>query len=386
MDRRLFGSLPLLGLLVLAACDGEPDGSANGATPPPPPAVTVAQPLQQKLIEQDEFTGRFEAVERVEVRARVAGYMQEVHFTDGQIVEKGQLLFVIDPRPFELALDRAKAQLEEAESRLTLAQLEADRTTKLVSTSAVARAALDQRVAERQSSEASLSAAQAAVRDAELNLGFTRVTSPLTGRASNRRVDVGNLVNDTTLLTTVVQLEPLYLVFDMSESDYLAYQRAVLAGTLPSTRDATPVQVRLTDETGWPHEGTMNFVDNVVDQGTGTLRARAVVPNPDHLITPGQFARIRIPGSPEYEALLIPDAAIVTDQARKMVLTVSQDGTVVPKEIRPGPSQPGGLRIVRSGLDPADRIIISGMIKARPGGKVTPEEGKIEPVQQASAG
>jgi RND family efflux transporter MFP subunit len=385
--RRPGAALAMASLLLLAACDEAAEGGAQAARTPPPPEVTVAKPLVRRLTEWDEFTGRFEAVQQVEIRARVPGYLQEIRFQDGQNVEAGQVLFVIDPRPFQAAADRVKAQIEQARAQLTLAQLEQQRTSKLVSTSAVARATLDQRNAELEAAAATLAASQAQLREAELDLGFTEVTAPFKGRISDRRVDIGNLIGDQTLLTTIVQLDPLYLTFDMSESDFLAYQRAVQRGELPSTRDRqTIVAAHLVDEEGWPHQGTMNFVDNVVDQGSGTIRGRAVFPNADGLITPGQFGRIRIPGSPEYDAFLVPDAAIVTDQSRKVVLTVDGEGTVTPKIIRPGPSQPGGLRIVRRGLEREDRIIINGLIRARPGTKVTPKEGTIapEPTETAS--
>lgn len=375
------GALALAVVVPLAGCGEGGDGGAQAArTEPPPPEVTVAKPLVQRLTEWDEFTGRFEPVQEVEVRPRVSGYVDEIHFEDGQIVERGQLLFTIDPRPYEAAVDRLRAEIAQAEAQLRLAQLEQSRTQRLVSTSAAARATLDQREAELASAQASLAAAQAALRQAELDLAFTQVTAPFRGRISDRRADVGNLVSDQTLLTTIVQLDPIYLVFDMSESDFLAYQRAVQRGELPSTRDdKTLVSAHLVDEEGWPHQGTMDFVDNVVDRGSGTIRGRAVFPNPQGLITPGQFGRIRIPGSPEYDALLIPDAAIVTDQSRKMVLTVDAEGTVVPKIIRPGPSQPGGLRIVRRGLEPEDRVIVNGLVRARPGAKVAAKDGRIEP-------
>jgi RND family efflux transporter MFP subunit len=340
--------------------------------------VTTARPLVQKLTEWDEFTGRFEPVDRVELRPRVEGYLHSVHFEDGQLVEQGQLLFVIDPRPYEAAADRSRAQIAEAEARLQLAGLDQQRAEQLVTTSAVARATLDERNAELNTADATLAAAKAQLRQEELNLEFTRITAPIKGRISNRRVDVGNLVNPETMLTTVVALDPIYFNFDMSESDFVAYQRAVGRGELPSTRDNdTIVNIRLADEDGWPRTGRMNFVDNVVDRNTGTVRARAIVDNPDGFLTPGQFGIIRVPGSPEYNALLIPDGAIVTDQARKLVLTVSADGTVEPKEIRPGPRE-FGLRIVRRGLAPEDRIIINGVLRARPGSKVSPEDGQIE--------
>jgi RND family efflux transporter MFP subunit len=375
---RMLGALALVA--TLAACDEAGEGGAQATRTPPPPEVTVAPPMVRRLTEWDEFTGRFEPVQEVEIRARVSGYIEEIHFQDGQIVERGQVLFVIDPRPYEAAVDRLKAEIQQAEAQLQLAQLDQSRTQRLVSTSAAARATLDQRDAELASAQASLAAAQAQLRQAELDLGFTQVTSPFRGRISDRRADVGNLVSDQTLLTTLVQLDPIHLTFDMSESDFLAYQRAVQRGELPSTRDnKTLVAAHLVDEEDWPHQGTMDFVDNVVDRGSGTIRGRAVFPNRDNLITPGQFGRIRIPGSPEYDAIVVPDAAIVTDQSRKMVLTVDGEGTVVPKIIRPGPSQPGGLRIVRRGLTPEDRIIINGLVRARPGAKVTAKEGQIEP-------
>ena len=379
-------ALATLALVLLAGCDQAEDGSARADAPPPPPEVTVAKPLVQKLTEWDEFTGRFEPVQLVEIRARVSGYVQEIGFEDGQIVEAGQTLFVIDPRPYEAAVDRAKAQIDMQRAQLDLARLDQERTSRLVSTSAAARATLDQRNAEFAEASANLAASEAELRQAELDLGFTRVTAPFAGRVSDRRVDVGNLVSDQTLLTTIVQLDPIYLSFDMSESDFLAYQRASARGELPSPRDnRTIVQAHLVDEDGWPHEGTMSFVDNVVDQGSGTIRGRATFPNPENLITPGQFGRIRIPGSPEYDAFLIPDSAIVTDQSRKVVLTVGADGVVTPKIIRPGPSQPGGLRIVRRGLEADDTIVINGLMRARPGTKVAPKEGKIEPVSDEPA-
>ena len=205
----------------------------------------------------------------------------------------------------------------------------------------------------------------------QLNLDFTQVKAPLSGRVSDRRVDIGNLVTgdpSATLLTTIVALDPIYFTFDMSESDFLAYQRAVNRGALPSTRDnQTIVQAQLPDEKDWPHSGTMNFVDNRIEPGSGTIRARALLPNPELFITPGQFGRLRIPGSNQYDAVLVPDSAIMTDQSNRIVMTVTEDGTVVPKVIRPGPSQPGGLRIVREGLTGDEKIIINGLVRARPG-------------------
>jgi RND family efflux transporter MFP subunit len=369
--------LVVAGALALAGCDGS--NSQGGATAaPPPPEVTVAKPRVQKLVEWTEFTGRFEAEQQVDVRARVSGYLATIDFEDGQIVEKGQSLFLIDPRPFEAALARAQADLASAQAQLELAKLQFERVAALVGSPAFAQTNYDQRLQERQAAEASLWAAQAAVEQAKLNLDYTQISASIGGRISDRRVDIGNLVTEATLLTTIVSQSPIYFVFDMSEADFLAYQRAVLAGKLPSTRErSTLVNVKLVDEEDWHREGQMNFVDNVVDEAAGTVRARAEFLNPDFLIQPGQFGTIRIPGSPEYPAILIPDEAIVTDQAQKLVMTVTADNKIEPRVIRPGPTELG-LRIVRRGLEPDDRIVINGLMRVRPGMQVTPKEGQIE--------
>lgn len=371
-------ALILAATLGLAGCEESPGGQAGAAAPAPPPEVTVAHPLAQKLVEWTEFTGRFEAVEWVEVRARVSGYLDSVNFKDGELVEKGQLLFVIDPRPFEVALREAEADLASAEAQAKLAELEFQRVADLAESPAFSRQMYDQRMQEKKAAEATLAAAQAAVAEAGLNLEYTRIHAPVSGRISDRRVDLGNLVNEQTLLTTIVSLDPIYFTFDMSEADFLAYQRAVLAGQLPSTRDHdTLVNVKLVDEEDWSRQGHMNFVDNVVDRSSGTMRARAEFPNPDLLIAPGQFGTIRIPGSPEYEAVLIPDRAIVTDQAQKLVMTIDANNRIEPRVIRPGPTELG-LRIVRGGLEPSDRIVINGLMRVRPGMEVSPQPGVIE--------
>jgi RND family efflux transporter MFP subunit len=380
-------ALVLAGALALAGCDGS-NGEGGATAAPQPPEVTVAQPRVQKLVEWTEFTGRFEAEQLVDVRARVSGYLATIDFEDGQIVAKGQSLFLIDPRPFEAALARAQADLASTQAQVELAKLQFDRVAKLVGSPAFAQTNYDQRLQERQAAEASVGAAQAAVEQARLNLEYTQISAPIGGRISDRRADIGNLVTDSTLLTTIVSQSPIYFVFDMSEADFLAYQRAVLAGELPSTRDrSTLVNVKLVDEEDWHRQGQMNFVDNVVDEAAGTVRARAEFLNPDFLIQPGQFGTIRIPGSPEYPAILIPDEAIVTDQAQKLVMTVTQDNKIEPRVIRPGPTELG-LRIVRRGLEPDDRIVINGLMRVRPGMQVTPKEGQIElpPPPAASEG
>ena len=368
----------LLAGLALAACDDGANNEAGAAAPPPPPTVTVAHPRVEKLVEWTEFTGRFEATQRVDLRARVSGYLTTIDFRDGEAVEKGELLFVIDPRPFEVALERASADLASAEAGVKLADLEFQRISDLQQSPAFSRSSYDQRRQEKEAAQASLMAAQAAMANARLDLEYTRIIAPVAGRISDRRVDIGNLVTEETLLTTIVALNPIYFVFDMNEADFLGYQRAVLAGQLPSTRDrSTIVKLKLVDEDDWGREGRMNFVDNVVAEGSGTVRARAEVLNPEHLIVPGQFGRIQIPGSPEYEAILIPDEAIVTDQSQKLVMTVTEDDRIEPRAIRPGPRELG-LRIVRSGLEPTDRIVINGLMRVRPGMQVTPQDGTIE--------
>jgi RND family efflux transporter MFP subunit len=376
----------LLVALFVGACSGS---GQEQAQPPPPPTVTVASPLVQRITEWDEFTGRFEPTAAVDVRARVSGYLEKVNFADGALVKEGDVLFVIDPRPYEAAVKQAEGDLAKAEAQLEWATSQLERAQALVNSASMSAATLDERLQERRSAEASVQQARAALNAVQLNLDFTQVRAPISGRVSNRRVDVGNLVTgdpNATLLTTIVALDPIYFVFDMSEADFLAYQRAVNRGDLPSTRDhETVVEARLPDEEEWPHSGTMNFVDNRIDPSSGTIRARAVLPNPKLFITPGQFGRLRIPGSNPYDAIIIPDSAILTDQSNRVVMTVAEDGTVVPKVVRPGPSQPGGLRIVREGLTGDDKIIINGLVRAQPGGKVTPEEGKIEPQTESAA-
>jgi RND family efflux transporter MFP subunit len=352
--------------------------------PPAPPPVTVSWPLQREIVEWDEYTGQFAALEYVELRARVSGYLQSVNFQDGQMVTKGDLLFLIDPRPFEIARDQGKAQLEQAQARLELAQRQLSRAGELRQRDFLAASTFDERTNELRASSAAVDTAKTQIRAAELDLEFARITAPVTGRIGRHEVSVGNLVvggagGPTTLLTTIVSLDPIYLYFDMSEADFLAYQRAVEKGLLNSTRDSSPlVEARLADEQQWTRKGLLNFVDNQVDRGAGTVRARGVFANPDFFLTPGQFARIRVPASERYDAFLLPDAAVVTDQSRKLVMTVKEDGTVEPKVVRPGPITDDGLRIIRSGLAPTDRVIINGLMRARPGAKVTPQDGKIE--------
>jgi RND family efflux transporter MFP subunit len=381
--------IPLAGLLLMAialvSCSDSKPGTA--AAPPPPP-VTVARPLQKTITEWDEYTGRFAAVEHVEIRARVSGFIDTVNFNEGQLVKQGDPLFVIDPRPYKLAVEQAQADVERAKAKLQIASLDVQRAAPLVRSQTVTEREFDTRRATERDAAGQVSAAEAALKQAELNLEWTEVRAPITGRISDRRVDPGNLItggpSGATLLTTIVSIDPIHFVFDGSEADFLRYIRLSKAGGRPSSRDVqNPVTVRLADETEFKHEGRMNFVDNVLNTKTGTIRGRAVFDNKDGLLTPGFFGRLRLFGG-EGTALLIPDTAIASDQSRKIVFTVADDGTVGTKLIELGPIV-DGLRVIRSGLAATDRIVIDGLQRARPGQKVKPEDGVIAPVEPVAA-
>jgi RND family efflux transporter MFP subunit len=359
-------------------------GGASHAAPaivPPAPPVTVSAPLQRSVAASTTFTGQFSAVDFVEIRAQVSGYLTEIHFTDGQLVKKGDLLFVIDPRPFEIQLQQANAQYQTAQAQLDLAGKQLQRTAELKRSDFASGELLDQRQQQLRAGQAAVEQAKAAIRAAQLNLEFSRITAPTAGRISEHRVSVGNLVTggagagSTTLLTTVVSLDPIHLDFEMSESDYLAYERFRRAASSGGAPDPT-VEVSLSDEQGWPRRGALDFLDNRLDRGSGTIHARATLPNGDLFIAPGQFARLRLPVSAPRPVLLVPDAALATDQSRKIVMTVAADGTVVPKPVETG-ALSDGLRVITGGLAPDDRVVINGLARARPGGKVTPQPGSI---------
>jgi len=352
----------------------ENDEADAAAGAPAALPVDVATPVVKDIVEWDEYTGRFEAVDRVDLRARVSGYLESVHFRDGQMVNEGDLLFVIDPRPFVAALDQAKAELERAQAQLELADLDLSRGESLLRTRNISRESVDERRAAKKEALASVAEATASVRAAELDLEFTRIMAPVSGRISDRKVDVGNLVIGgsigSTPLATIVSLDPIYFVFDASEADFLRYVRLSFGGERPSSRDtANPVYVRLMDETEWTRRGTMNFVDNELNRDTGTIRGRAVFDNSDNFLSPGVFGRLRLLGSSRHEAILVPDAAVLSDQSRKIVMTVDAEDMVVPKVVTLGPIV-DGLRVIRSGLTPEDRVVINGVQRARPGGKV----------------
>jgi RND family efflux transporter MFP subunit len=373
-------------LILGLACGVTASAPVFAQPPPSAPAVTVSVPLRRDVTEWLEYTGQFAAVEYVEIRARVSGYLTELHFRDGQIVNKGDLLLVIDPRPYEIEVQQAEAQRDTAVATLEFATRDVSRGAALRKSETLAASSFDQRVQQMRTATAALNTANAAIRQAKLDLEFSHVTAPVTGRIGNRQVSVGNLVvgggnNSSTLLTTIVSIDPVWFNFDMSESDFLVYQRAVSEGHLGSPREAgTMAQVRLDDERDWKRTGRIDFVDNQIDRGSGTIRVRATFANSDLFITPGQFGRLRLPASEPHSALLIPDAAVSTDQSRKVVMTVNAEGTVTPKVVQPGPIV-DGLRVIRSGLDPEDRVVVDGLLRARPGTKVTPEPGQITPAQ-----
>ena len=368
---------------IVAAVAGEQAWRADErppAAPPPPPAVTVSLPLQRTVSASIRFLGQFSAVDTVELRAQVGGTLTAIQFQDGQIVHKGDPLFVIDPRPFQIRLDQGVAQLQTAQARQTLAEAELWRAQQLKRTEFGTAENVDQRAADQRSEQAAIETAEAAIRDARLDLEFSRITAPFTGRIGAHLVSVGNLVSGsrggtspTTLLATVVSLDPIYLDFDMSESDYLAYQQVHHA-----TAPHDDVAISLDGDGHFDRHGTLDFIDNAVNRSSGTIRARATVPNPDLILTPGQFARLRVSLGHPAPVLLVPAAAIVADQSRQMVMTVAANGTIVPKVVETGELY-HGLRVIRSGLAASDRVVIDGVVRTRPGAKVTPVAGTITP-------
>jgi multidrug efflux system membrane fusion protein len=371
---------PLIVLLAvtLSGCgDKAPQQAAAGPLP-----VTVAQPTKRTVTDWDEFTGRFEAVEEVQVRARVGGFVTSVEFRDGAFVNTGDLLYVIDSRPFEAVAEQADGQLSDARAKAELARRELDRALTLNKTQAVSDSIVDQRRQALQAAKAAQMQAEGLLKAAHLNIEFTHVVAPIGGRVSRHLVSVGNLVQGSdnasgTLLTSIVSLDPIYIYFDMDEATYLKNNRLYFEGKRPSSREnPNPVQVSLTGEAKPSHDGKVDFLDNRLDISTGTLRGRAVIPNKNFSILPGQFGRVRLIGSSPYEALLLPDTAIASDQSRKIVFVVKDDDTVEARPVTLGPLDEG-LRVIREGLKPEDRVIIDGLQRARPGAKVAPHAAPI---------
>ena len=380
---RNFASLAALGWLA-AAC--------HKSSPPmmPAPAVTANQPAQREVVEWDGYPGRLDAVDIVEVRARVNGYLQSIHFKDGAEVRKGDLLFVIDPRPYQADLDRAEADLKQAESRFELASNDLVRAERLLQSKAISEEEADSRNKARREAEAAIQSARASAETAKLNFEYTHITAPIDGRIGRRLVTEGNLVNgnqgQATLLTTIVSLDPIYCYFDADEQSVLKYQQLAREGKRGNLRDGqVACELELANESGFPHKGVLDFVDNRIDPSTGTLRVRGLFPNPapDRVLQPGFFARARVPGTAKYSALLIPDQAVGTDQGQKFVFVLDGQDTVQYRPVKLGPII-DGLRVVREGLQPKDWVVVNGLMTVRPGAKVTPTRAPLVVAQAPS--
>jgi multidrug efflux system membrane fusion protein len=370
-------SVAALGLLV-AGCE-----KAAPTAEHPPAAVTVNQPVQRELVEWDEYPGRLEAVDMVEVRARVNGYLQSINFKDGAEVKKGDLLFVIDPRPYQAEVDRTVAELQQAQTRLELASNDLARADRLLKSKAISEEEADSRSKARDEAQAAIQSSKAMAEMAQLNMEYTHITAPISGRISRKMMTEGNLVNgnqgQATLLTTIVSLDPIYCYFDADEGAVLKYQQLAREGKGQDFLGGkVPCEMELANETNYPHKGVLDFVDNMVDSSTGTLRVRGTFPNPgpDHVLQPGFFVKVRVPGSPKHLATLIPDEAVGTDQGQKFVYVVNDQNVAEYKTIQLGPMV-DGLRVVRQGIGPKDWIIVNGLMSVRPGAKVNATRAAI---------
>lgn len=347
-----------------------------------PPPVTAARPVVKEIVEDDEFVGRFEAVASVDVRARIDGYLDASHFTDGSEVAAGDLLFTIDRRLFETALAQAEAQIDVAEASLAFTQEQLERAERLLQSGNIAQSTVDERRERFLAARGERERARAALSAARIDLDFTQIRAPIEGVIGRELVTPGNLVNaNGTVLTTIVSTDPIYFYFDIDERYFLAYQRDARArgASMQLGAGGLPVVVTLSD--GTTHSGELDFAENRLDQQTGTMRVRAVLPNPDGVMQPGLFGRINIPGSLPYQGVLIPDAAVVADQNRRLVMLVDGEGKVSPREIRPGP-RIDGYRVVREGLDGSETLVIEGLMRARPGATVSPEIVELPPVAE----
>lgn len=360
----------LLAVAIAAACSSE---ASEGAGQPPPPEVSVAPVVAKEVRQWDDFTGRISAVDSVELRPRVSGYVQRVAFEEGAEVRKGDLLFEIDPRPYKAALDRAEAELARARSESRLADAQGARAKSLVESQAISREEFEARDAATSQGRASVRAAEAAVATARLDLQFTQVRSPIDGRAGRALVTEGNLAQaDGTLLTTVVSQDPVHVYFETDEQTWLRYAQLARDGARAASDN--PVRIGLAGEDGYPHAGVVDFTDNAVDPDTGTIRARAVIPNPDRRFTPGLYARVRLEGSGAFDALLVDDRAVLTDQDRKYVYVLGKDNTAQRRDVRLG-RMVEGLRVVQDGLKPGDTVLVSGLQKVfMPGMPVAPKK------------
>ena len=388
-SHRPYMAAGLLGLSLVAMLISGCKSAESAAAPPPAPTVSVAPVIERQITEWDEFTGRLDAVEKVEIRPRISGYIDKVNFTEGKEVKAGELLFQIDPRPYQAELDKARAEEERVKSRSVLAQQEVDRAEKMLAKRAISQEEMDERKNALQESVSAIAGAKAAVEQAALNVEFTHITSPIDGRVSRTEITKGNLVTNGptggTLLTTVVSLNPIYAYFDADEQSYLKYVKLARSGELRSSRDVkTPVYMSLANEEDtYQHKGYIDFIDNQVNPAAGTIRVRAVFDNRDRLFTPGLFAKIKIVGSGKHDAILVRDSAVGTDQDKKFVLRLAPDGTVQSQFVQLGPLI-DGLRIVREGLKPGDKIVVSGTLKVRSGMQVKAENTPMEETNNPS--
>ncbi|BAU50319.1 RND transporter MFP subunit [Sulfurifustis variabilis] len=357
--------------MLAVAC--QPSGTAVAKTAPPAPTVSVAEVVQREVVDWEDYTGRLEAVKRVEVRPRVSGYVLGVHFTEGAEVRKGQLLFQIDPRPFQAEVDQARAELERARSQQVKAKGDLARGERLLAARAISREEYDQRTAASREADAAVRAADAALEAAALNLEFTRITAPIAGRVSRAQVVEGNLVAGGSAsaapLTTIVSLDPIYAYFDIDERAFLRHAAQARNG---AANGGLPVALGLGNEAGHPHEGRLDFVDNRVDPETGTIRARGVFRNADRRFTPGMFVRVKLPLSERYPALLVNERAIGTDQSNKFVLVLDESNAAQYRAVKLGPAI-DGMRVVREGLQAGERVVVNGLQRVRPGMPVAPE-------------
>ncbi|MEY4485325.1 MAG: hypothetical protein RL693_2777 [Verrucomicrobiota bacterium] len=377
----LIRTLSLLGLAASFGVSCQPDKAKSVA--PPPAKVTVAKPVVKRIVEWDEFVGRLESPKMVYLRARVGGYLEKVHFKEGTEVKEGDLLFTIDPRPYQAAVEGARAELDRNRTRAELARNEAKRAETLIQSRAIAAEDYDTRLKAVAEADASVRVADAALKNAELSFEFTSVRAPISGRISNAPVTEGNLVTggekDSTLLTTIVALDPVYCYIEVDEQSALKYRKLYREGKRASPLfEAIPAGMGLANEVGFPHEGKIDFVDNVLRPDTGTIRARGVFPNHDKLMAPGFFARVRMPGSGEYDALLIRDEAIGNDQGRAYVFVINQEQKAEYRPVETGPME-SGLRIVRSGIKADENVVINGLMSVRNGAAVQAEESPMDP-------
>ena len=358
-------------------------GTGEAAAQAGPPAVTVAKPVVREIVEDDDFVGRFEAVDSVELRSRVGGYLEKVHFTDGALVKAGDLLFTIDQRPFQTALDQAKSQLVVANTLVDFTKAQFERAETLVTRGSIPVSTLDDRRREYLAAQANVNGAQAAVTRAELDMEYTEIRAPLDGRIDRRLVSVGNLVRaDDTVLTTIVSLDPIDFYFDIDERQYLDYARdaRTRGDSLQDGGGGLEVVVRLATEDSEPVKGKIDFAENRIDRATGTLRVRARFANPAYILQPGLFGRVNVPGSLPHQGVLVPDEAVAADQDRRIVYVVDAEGTVSAKPVRPGP-RIGGYRVIREGLTGDETIVINGLMRVRPGIKVTPQLVALPPTR-----